>query len=144
VENIDMATELNRIASWSLRWRIVLASGLCVAAALCAAQPPGPGVVLHAQQRFQLALEAQTARDYRTMLGELRQAAEEGSAEAQEMLGMVLLAGPTLYGPAVRADRCEARGWMLRAASQGSDTARTQLIFLNRLRQSPGGNSACE
>jgi hypothetical protein len=144
VENIDMASELNQIASWSLRWRIVLASGLCLMAALSAAQPPDSNVVLHAEQRFQLALEAQTARDYRTMLEQLRRAAGEGSAEAQEMLGMVLLTGPTLYGPAIQADRCEARGWMLQAASQGSDTAKTQLIFLNRLRQSPGGRSACE
>jgi TPR repeat protein len=144
VENIDMASELNQIASWSLRWRIVLAGGLCLTAALSAAQPAEPKIVLHAEQRFQLALEAQTARDYRTMLDELRQAAGEGSAEAQEMLGMVLLAGPTLYGSAVKADRCEARGWMMKAASQGSDTAKSQLIFLNRLRQSPAGRSACE
>jgi TPR repeat protein len=139
-----MASELNQIASWSLRWRIVLASGLCLMAALSAAQPPDSNVTLHAEQRFQLALEAQTARDYRTMLEELRQAAGEGSAEAQEMLGMVLLAGPTLYGPDIQADRCEARGWMLRAASQGSHMAKTQLTFLNRLRQSPAGRNTCE
>lgn len=139
-----MATELNQIASWSLRWRIVLAGGLCLVAALSAARPPDPRIVLHAGQRYQLALEAQTARDYRTMLDELRQAAREGSAEAQEMLGMVLLAGPTLYGPAVQADRCEARAWVMKAASQGSDTAKSQLVFLNRLRQSPAGRSACE
>lgn len=139
-----MASELNQIASWSLRWRIVLAGGLCLMAALSAAQPSDSNVVLHTEQRFQLALEAQTARDYRTMLEQLRRAAGEGSAEAQEMLGMVLLTGPTLYGPAIQADRCEARGWMLRAASQGSNTAKAQLTFLNRLRQSPGGRSACE
>ena len=60
------------------------------------------------------------------------------------MLGVVLLAGPTLYGSAVKADRCEARGWMMKAASQGSDTAKSQLVFLNRVRQSPAGRSACE
>ncbi|WPH19399.1 SEL1-like repeat protein [Variovorax paradoxus] len=138
-----MASELNQIASGSLRWRIGLSAALCLAAALCAAQPPDAGVVLHAEQRFQLALEAQAARDYRSMLEQLRQAAAEDNAEAQEMLGMVLLAGPTLYGSAIKADRCEARQWMLRAASQGSDTARIQLAFLNRLRQSPAGRNAC-
>ncbi|CAN7553529.1 hypothetical protein [Variovorax paradoxus] len=138
-----MASELNQIASWSLRWRIGLSGALCLAAALSAAQPPDAGVVLHAEQRFQLALEAQAARDYRAMLEQLRQAAAEDHAEAQEMLGMVLLAGPTLYGAAIRADRCEARQWMLRAASQGSETARVQLAFLNRLRQSPAGRNAC-
>ena len=139
-----MASELNQITSWSLRWRIFLAGALCLAAALSAAQPQGAHVVLHAEQRFQLALEAQAARDYRAMLDELRQAALEDNAEAQEMLGMVLLAGPTLYGSEVKADRCEARRWMLRAASQGRDTARVQLTFLNRLRHSPAGRNACE
>lgn len=139
-----MASELNQITGWSLRWRVFLAGALCLAAALSAAQPPDAKVVLHAEQRFQLALEAQAARDYRAMLEELRQAALEDNAEAQEMLGMVLLAGPTLYGTAVKADRCEARRWMLRAASQGSDTARVQLTFLNRLRHSPAGRNACE
>ena len=139
-----MASELSQVMSWSLRWRIFLAGALCLLAALSAAQPPGPDVVLHADQRFQLALEAQTARDYRAMLEELRQAASQGNPEAQEMLGMVLLAGPTLYGSAIPADRCEARHWMLRAASRGSDTARVQLTFLNRLRHAPGGSNACE
>jgi TPR repeat protein len=139
-----MASELNQIASGSLRWRIGLSAALCLAAALSAAQPPDAGVVLHAEQRFQLALEAQAARDYRSMLEQLRQAAAEDNAEAQEMLGMVLLAGSTLYGSAIKADRCEARRWMLRAAAQGSDTARVQLAFLNRLRQSPAGRNACD
>lgn len=96
-----------------------------------------------AEQRFQLALEAQAARDYRSMLEELRQAANEGHAEAQEMLGMVLMTGPTLYGTAVKADRCEAGTWMRRAAAQGSETAKVQLTFLNRLRTAPGGKVAC-
>ncbi|WPH12895.1 SEL1-like repeat protein [Variovorax paradoxus] len=139
-----MASELNQIASGSLRWRIGLSAALCLAAALSAAGPPDAGVVLHAEQRFQLALEAQAARDYRSMLEQLRQAAAEDNAEAQEMLGMVLLAGSTLYGSAIKADRCEARRWMLRAAAQGSDTARVQLAFLNRLRQSPAGRNACD
>ncbi|MDQ0589676.1 sel1 repeat family protein [Variovorax paradoxus] len=110
-----MASELNQIASWSLRWRIGLAGALCLMAALCAAQPPDESVVLHAEQRFQLALEAQTARDYPSMLEQLRQAAAEDSAAAQEMLGMVLLGrvdalwlrsrGRPLRGPPVDASR---------------------------------------
>jgi TPR repeat protein len=139
-----MASELNQIASWSLRWRILLAGALCLMAALSAAGPSDGGADLHAAQRFQLALEAQTARDYRSMLELLRQAATQGDAEAQEMLGMVLLTGPVLYGMSVRADRCEARQWMRQAAMQGSETAKVQLTFLNRLRSSPSGRNACE
>ena len=142
-----MGSGLAHIASCALRWRMLLlfSAALCAMATPSAAQPPGRDVVvLHAEQRFQLALEAQAARDYTAMLRELRQAAEEGHAEAQEMLGMVLLTGATLYGPGIRANRCEARSWMLRAASQGSETAKVQLVFLNRLRQSPAGRNACE
>jgi TPR repeat protein len=139
-----MASELNQIASWSLRWRIFLAGALCLMAVLSAAGPSDTGVDLHAAQRFQLALEAQTARDYRAMLELLRQAATQGDAEAQEMLGMVLLTGPVLYGMSVQADRCEARMWMRQAAMQGSETAKVQLTFLNRLRSSPSGRNACE
>lgn len=137
-----MSSELNQIAGWSLRWRVALSGTLCLAAALCAAHPAGAEP--QAEQRFQMALEAQTERDYRAMLEALRQAADEGHAEAQEMLGMVLLAGPTLYGTAVQADRCEARQWMRRAAVQGSETARMQLTLLNRLRAAPGGRNLCE
>lgn len=137
-----MSSELNLIASWSLRWRILLSGTLCLVAALAAARPPD-GVALQAEQRYQMALEAQAGRDYGEMLELLRQAADEGHAEAQEMLGMVLLAGPTLYGGAVRADRCEAGQWMRRAAAQGSETAKVQLAFLNRLRNSPDGRNLC-
>jgi len=140
-----MAFRIAHIASRALHARVLLPFALlCAAASPAAAQPPAREIVLHAEQRFQLALEAQAARDYAAMLGELRQAAAEGHAEAQEMLGMVLLTGPTLYGPGIRANRCEARSWMLRAASQGSETAKVQLVFLNRLRQSPAGRNACE
>lgn len=138
-----MSSELNQIASWSLRWRIALSGALCLVAAIAAAKPFDANVDLQTEQRYQLALEAQAARDYRTMLVQLRQAATEGHPEAQEMLGMVLLTGPTLYGSAVKADRCEARTWMLRAAGQGSETARVQLAFLNRLRSAPSGKIAC-
>ena len=96
------------------------------------------------EQKFQMALEAQTARDYRTMMTLLRQAAEAGELEAQEMLGMALLTGSTLYGSAVKPDRCEARNWMLRAAAQGSEIGKYQLAFLNRLRQAPAGKDVCQ
>ncbi len=138
-----MSSELNQIASGSLRWRLFLSGALCLVAAVAAAKPFDVNADLQTEQRYQLALEAQAGRDYRTMLVRLRQAATEGHPEAQEMLGMVLLTGQTLYGSAVKADRCEARTWMLRAAEKGSETARVQLTFLNRLRGSPAGRNVC-
>ena len=135
--------DLGRMTGLSLRLRVVLSGVLMLAAAISAARPSGADIDLQAEQRFQLALEAQAARDYRAMLQHLRDAATDGHAEAQEMLGMVLMTGPALYGSAVKADRCEAGGWMRRAAVQGSETAKVQLTFLNRLRSSPDGRRAC-
>ena len=141
-----MAFEMERqLAGFSLRLRVGLSVVLlCVAGALSSAPSAAPDADLPPDQRFQLALEAQSARDYRAMLGLLRQAATDGSGEAQEMLGMVLLAGPTVYGAALKADRCEARQWMRRAAMQGSATAKLQLDFLNRVRRAPAGGAACD
>lgn len=122
-------------------------SGLFIAAALAGAlaqATPLPfDMATTAEQRYQLALEAQTARDYAPMLALLRQAARDGEAQAQETLAWVLLAGPTLYGTAVKANRCEAVHWLRQAAAKGSQTARSQLDFLNRLRNSPTGKVAC-
>lgn len=135
--------DLGLMTGLSLRLRVVLSGVLMLAAAISAARPSGADIDLQAEQRFQLALEAQAARDYRAMLQHLRDAATDGHAEAQEMLGMVLMTGPALYGSAVKADRCEAGEWMRRAAVQGSETAKVQLTFLNRLRSSPDGRRAC-
>ena len=37
-----MASELNQIASWALRWRICMSGVLCLVAALLSAQPDDP------------------------------------------------------------------------------------------------------
>ena len=58
-----MSSELNQIASWSLRWRIVLSGVLCLVAAIAAAKPFDANVDLQTEQRYQLALEAQAAGD---------------------------------------------------------------------------------
>ena len=95
-------------------------------------------------QTFQLALEAQTAGHYEQMLRLLRSAGAADHLGAQEMLGMALLVGPTLYGDAVKADRCEAGQWIGRALAQGSEVARYQWAFLGRVRQVPPGDRPCD
>jgi len=108
------------------------------------AQVTSADIVISADQHFQLALESQAERDYRTMLAQLKTAARLGHVEAQETLGTVLLAGPAVYGKAIRADRCEALRWFLAAARSGSDLGRAQVDFLNRARSAPRGRPACE
>lgn len=95
-------------------------------------------------QTYQLALEAQTAGHYKEMLTLLRSAGEADHLAAQEMLGMALLVGPTLYGDAVKADRCEAEQWISRALAQGSEVARYQWAFLGRVRPLPPGAQSCD
>lgn len=129
----------NRIPAALSAWLLALAA-MATHAAFAA---PAPTVKGTPEQQFQMALEAQSAREYRTMMKLLRQAAEAGNLEAQEMLGIALLSGPTLYGNAVKSDRCEAGNWMRRAAAQGSDIGKHQLTFLNRLRQAPTGKDVC-
>jgi TPR repeat protein len=102
-----------------------------------------PHIVPTPEQNLQMGLEAQSAREYRTMLNRLRESASHGNVEAQEMLGMALLVGPTLYGPTVKANRCEAGLWLRKAVAQGSAVGKVQLDFLNRLRQSPSGQDVC-
>lgn len=105
--------------------------------ALAQAAPLPLDMATTSEQRFQLALEAQTAGDYASMLALLRQAARDGEPQAQETLAWILLAGPTLYGTAVKADRCEAVHWLRQAVAKGNQTAKSQLDFLNRLRNAP-------
>lgn len=94
-------------------------------------------------QRYQLALEAQAERNYTGMLTHLRQAANEGEAQAQATLAMTLLAGQTLYGDAIQIDRCEALYWARKAATDGNAFARGQLVFLSRARAAPSGLDVC-
>ncbi len=94
------------LIAWSLH-----ASGMAEAGS-------GLGPPISPAQQYALALEAQTLGDYAAMAQWLRAAAGGGHAPAQRMLGVALLGGPALYGPALPADLCEGRLWLLRAARQ--------------------------
>ena len=112
---------------------------------LAAIPAPGRGnTILSAEQHFQLALEAQSHREYPAMLAHLKVAASLGDIQAQEVLGSVLLAGPAIYGRAIRSDRCEALRWFLAAARAGSEVGRANVEFLNRARNAPQGRRACD
>ena len=100
----------------------------CASAAAAAASEPS------SDQAFELALEAQSHRDYAQMLHWLRSAARREHRAAQEMLGVVLLQGSSLFGPQVARDACAAREWLARAAEQGSEIGRMHRNLLNRQR----------
>lgn len=86
------------------------------------------------EQLFELALEAQSHREYERMLARLDDAARSGHRGAQELLGLVLLQGPELFGPQVPRDLCTARRWLSEAALQGSEVGRLQRDLMNRQR----------
>ena len=108
---------------------------LILLAALAAGASTAPiDAGLTNEQLFELALEAQSHREYARMLDNLHIAAQGGHRGAQELLGVVLLQGPLLFGPEVARDPCAARTWLARAAEQGSETGRLHRNLLNRQR----------
>lgn len=94
-------------------------------------------------QKYALALEAQTEGDVPAMLAWLRAAAHDGHAPAQRLLGVALIGGPALYGPAMPTDLCEARQWLLRAARQESPGA-GDVAYALFSRPRPAQLSQCE
>jgi TPR repeat protein len=87
-----------------------------------------------AEMEFALALEAQSAREYDVMLSHLRRAAEANHMPAQELLGIALLGGETLYGPAVPREYCEAVKWFRRAHLNGSEVGTVYNTLLLTIR----------
>jgi TPR repeat protein len=55
---------------------------------------------------------------------EHQRAAEKGNRAEQEILGLMCLYGPQIYGDAVDRDLAEAHRWLWLAAAQGSLVAR--------------------
>ena len=100
------------------RWTGAAAIALALPASGVAEANNGLGGAITPAQQYALALEAQTQGDHAAMLAWLRAAARGDHAPAQRMLGVVLIAGPALYGPSLPADLCEGRAWLLRAARQ--------------------------
>jgi TPR repeat protein len=120
-------------ASLRIGWRCAwVAATVAIALTSIPAVAGEAAALLTPEQRFALALEAQTEKDYRAMLRWLRTSAEAGFRPAQEMLGMALLGGPALFGNAVQRQPCEALDWFIRAADQGSEIGRAHRNLLNR------------
>lgn len=110
------------------RWPGLAVIALALHASGMAEANAGFGGYATPAQQYALALEAQTQGDYDAMLAWLRAAAQAGHAPAQRMLGVALIGGPALYGPSQRADLCEGRLWLLRAARQNA-TQREDLAY---------------
>jgi hypothetical protein len=60
-------------------------------------------------------------------------AAIRDHGQAQEMVGLMQLLGPQVYGPGVRADREEARFWLAEAGKRGRDVTRNTSCALGQI-----------
>lgn len=138
-----LAKNLHRLTHRMYGYLFPLCFGLASLTAHLLAEASPSTAVSTADQNFHMAIEAQSEKNYAEMVRLLRKSAETGHMEAQEMLGTVLLVGPTLYGSAVKMDRCEASEWMRLAALQGSEIGKYHLTFLNRLKHAPSGKDVC-
>lgn len=76
---------------------------------------------------FQAGEDAYLREDYETALSEWRPLAEQGHAEAQNMLGYMYR-----FGEGVPQDFEQARQWYRRAADQGNATAQNNLGAMYR------------
>lgn len=71
------------------------------------------------------------AGNYSGALAAFEAAAQLDNTAAQEILGLMLLKGESLY-PSIRADEARALHWLRRAAANGSRVARCQVDFLDQ------------
>lgn len=77
-----------------------------------------------AETATEAAQEAYAKQHFAIALAEYRRAAEAGERSAQEIVGLMYLYGPRLYGTAVDRDVAAAKLWLCRAAAQQSEVAR--------------------
>jgi TPR repeat protein len=67
---------------------------------------------------------------YREAVADLREAAQAGNERAAQMLGMMLVVGPTLYGDQLPADAAEGLRWLRASASKGNEAAAFTVVRL--------------
>ncbi len=114
-------------------WLSTLAIAVLGFAMVTTAANARDDININPEQYYRLATEAETERDYLSMIRWLNQSAQGGYRPAQELLGMVYLTGQSLYGDTVLINHCEALRWFSRAAAQGSPAGRTLSLLLLRL-----------
>ena len=77
------------------------------------------------EDAFELGLSQYAAGRYGEAFGNLFWAAIRDHARAQEIVGLMYLLGPRVYGPSVRSDRTEAQFWLTEAGKRGRAATRS-------------------
>lgn len=96
-----------------------MVSTFCFAALLVAAQAQSAPL----DANFEHAMEEYGRGNYWAAYTEFTEAGKEGHVRSQEAAGLMLLAGPALYGRELKQDRERAMYWLRRAAQAGSPVA---------------------
>ncbi len=77
------------------------------------------------EDAFEMAQSQYAKGRYGEAFGNFFWAAIRDHARAQEIVGLMYLLGPRVYGPTVRSDRSEAQFWLTEARKRGRQTARS-------------------
>lgn len=101
-------------------------------AALLATVLPAPAQAASDTEAADIAYDTQ---HFSEALALYERAAAEGDRRAQEVAGLMLFCGETLYGEAVPRDKARAAQWFAKAAAQGSPMATEMLRSLERIAQ---------
>ncbi len=110
-----------------------LGVGIHVAfAALLATALPAPACAASDTEAADIAYDTQ---HYSEALALYERAAAQGDRRAQEIAGLMLFCGDTLYGEAIARDKLRAAQWLAMAAAQGSLMAAQLLQRLQQLAQ---------
>ena len=120
-----------------LAWRVLLITAGLIAVLWnhIASEPTEQGPTDAQEQVPGLVQFALAPDDYETAVSRLRKSARNGDAEAQRLLGVLLLAGPDFFNTRAELRLCDARQWLRRAAaSRHAVDAALELMNEARLR----------
>lgn len=111
----------------ALAWRIAVVFAMLILAAVSGKERDREQVDAPGAINYSRALEDRTNMDFEGTLELLRKAANAGNLEAQELLPVLLLGGPSSLqmGGEGGLKTCEALLWFDRAAAQGSRLGET-------------------
>ena len=106
-----------------------VAAGLLIGSALARADDTH---VMPVPEAWDIAQRLYAEGRYGEAFGEFFSAAIRDHAQAQEIVGMMVLLGPDIYGPQVRHDKVEAQFWLDLASAHGRPVAAYVLCMMRR------------
>lgn len=123
------------VSSWScivLRW--LVPAMVTLSSSMVHADSRELDASLTFEQHYSLASEALSIGDVGEAVERLRISAGMGHMRSMEVLGLILLHGPTMIGSRASSNFCEAQRWLRGARAAGSHLAVTYTSLMARSR----------